>query len=146
MAVDFRPDLITKSIVYCMRSECNQSSSCLRYLAYKNSVPFFHHSFIDPRITLIERECEAYLSNEVQIMGRGFRRAMGLVQYGRVRDFQVRICYESGCGRSQFYRYSSGTLLLTKEQQAVVSNVSEEFNVTQERLFDTYEEAYDLPY
>lgn len=146
MEVDFRPDLMTKDIVYCLRSECSCSASCLRYLAYKHAQPFSYHSFIDPRSTSIGEQCSEYLSNEVQRMGRGFKVSMQLVQYGSISAFRGRISYELNCGRSHFYRYAAGEYPLTLEQQAIVRRVFEEFGVNKDDLFDSYEDAYYLPY
>ena len=50
MAVDFRPELMLKSIVYCALADCPRSTFCLRYLAYKASDPFWTYAFVDPRI------------------------------------------------------------------------------------------------
>lgn len=146
MEADFRPELITKDIVYCLRDECKSSSSCLRYLAYKNSEPFSFHDFVDPRALLTENGCSHYLSNKVQRVGRGFKTAMSMVQYGKVRSLQSSLSYELDCGRSQFYRYSSGEKVLTPEQQDIVRRVFKEFGVEHKELFDSYVEAYLLPY
>lgn len=147
MAIDFRPELITKDIAYCMRSDCPIASSCLRYLSYNHSVPSRIHSFVDPRTALNERGCGQYLSNEVQRMARGFKRAMGLVQHRSIGHFRSRICYELGWGRSHFYRFASGEFLLTREQQTQVAEVFGEFDIAPaEGVFDNYEESYELPY
>lgn len=146
MAVDFRPELILKSIVYCALADCPRSTFCLRYLAYKASAPFWTHAFVDPRIQSTEQGCPQYLSNEVQRMGRGFRASMQLVRYGSISTFRGRIADELGCGRSHFYRYATGEYPLTLEQQAIVRSVFEEFDVNKEDLFDAYEDAYYLPY
>ncbi|MCE8187391.1 DUF6078 family protein [Porphyromonas gingivalis] len=147
MAVDFRPELMRKDIVYCMRSECPLASSCLRYLSYKHSESFSTHSFVDPRTPLTERGCKQYVSNEVQRMARGFKRAMGFVQHRSIAHFRARICYELGCGRSHFYRYASGEYLLTKGQQEQVIEVFTEFEVApKEGVFDSYEESYEVSY
>lgn len=134
MKVDFRPDLMTKDIVYCLRSECPRSASCLRYLAYKYANLFRYHQFIDPRCEAIDEECHEYLSNEVQRVGRGFKRAAGLVPSGVVHILRSHISYELSCGRSQYYRYFSGEYPLTVEQQTVVRRVFAEFGVTKEEL------------
>ena len=145
MAVDFRPELMLKSIVYCALADCPCSTFCLRYLAYKASDPFWTHAFVDPRIQPTEQGCSQYLSNEVQRMGRGFRASMQLVRYGSISTFRGRIADELGCGRSHFYRYATGEYPLTLEQQAIVRSVFEEFDVNKEDLFDAYEDAYYLP-
>lgn len=84
MAVDFRPELMLKSIVYCALADCPRSTFCLRYLAYKASDPFWTHAFVDPCIQPTEQGCSQYLSSEVQRMGRGFRASMQLVRYGSI--------------------------------------------------------------
>lgn len=127
-----------------MLSQCPRSASCLRYLVYSASPPFFHHSFIDPRTETSESGCPSYLSNEVQRFARGFKRAMRRLRYGDVAEFRYRVCDELACWQSQFYRYSSGQKPLTPEQQARVRDVFHEFGVTDGELFDAYEEAYDL--
>lgn len=145
MSSDFRPDLMTKDIVFCLLEQCPQANSCLRHLAYRHSSPFSIHSFVDPRRAVSET-CPHYLSNRVQRQARGFKRAIGLLPYRSVTSFRGRIAYELNCGRSHFYRYSSGEYPLTEAQQTTVRAVFQEFGVEQEELFDAYEEAYELPY
>lgn len=137
---------MTKDIIYCMRSTCSRATTCLRHLAYQHTEPFFHHSFLDPRTSAVGEECTQYLSNRVYRVGRGFKGATRLVQYGSIRHLQGRICYELGCGRSHYYRYASGEQPLTDEQQEAVRSVFEEFGVVRPDLFDSYEDAYYLPY
>lgn len=79
MVAEFRPELMLKDIVYCLRDNCSRSSSCLRYLAYKYAHPFCYHPFIDPRNATIGEQSSEYLSNKVQCMGRGFKASMLLV-------------------------------------------------------------------
>ncbi|WP_052408946.1 DUF6078 family protein [Porphyromonas sp. COT-290 OH3588] len=147
MAVDFRPELMRKDIVYCMRSECPLASSCLRYLSYKHSEGFSTHSFVDPRTPLTGRGCKQYVSNEVQRMARGFKSAMGLVQHRSIAQLRAHICYELDWGRSHFYRYASGEYLLTLEQQKQVTEIFAEFGVApKDGVFDSYEESYEVSY
>lgn len=145
MGPDFRPDLMTKDIVYCLLEQCPQANSCLRYLSYLHSSPFSIHSFVDPRRAVGEA-CPHYLSNRVQRQAKGFKRAIGSLPYHSVASFRGRIAYKLGCGRSHYYRYSSGEYPLTEAQQAIVRVVFREFGIEQEDLFDAYEEAYELPY
>lgn len=90
--------------------------------------------------------CPHYLSNHIQRQARGFKRAVGLLPYHNVTLFRGRIAYELNCGRSHFYRYSSGEYPLSEAQQALVRAVFREFGIEHEELFDAYEEAYELPY
>lgn len=145
MSSEFRPDLMTKDIVYCLLEQCPQANSCLRYLSYKHSSPFSIHSFVDPRRAVSET-CPQYLSNRVQRQARGFKRAIGILSYRSVATFRGRISYELNCGRSHFYRYSSGECPLSEAQQTAVRAVFQEFGVEPEELFDASEEAYELPY
>lgn len=145
MKPDFRPDLMTKGIVYCLLEQCPQAPSCLRYLAYQHSSAFSTHSFVDPR-RAINEVCPHYLSNRVQRQARGFKRAIGFLPYHSVASFRGRVAYELNCGRSHYYRYSSGEYPLTEVQRTIVRDVFREFGVEQEDLFDTYEEGYELPY
>lgn len=145
MDSDFRPDLMTKDIVYCLLEQCSQANNCLRHLSYRHSAPFAIHPFVDPR-TAVGVGCPHYLSNRVQRQARGFKRAIGFLPYNSVASFRERISNEFECGRSHFYRYSSGEYPLTEARQTIVSAVFHEFGVHQEELFDSYEEGYDLPY
>lgn len=145
MNPDFRPDLMTKGIVYCLLEQCPQAPSCLRYLAYQHSSAFSTHSFVDPR-RVVNEACPNYLSNRVQRQAKGFKRAIGFLPYHSVASFRGRVAYELNCGRSHFYRYSSGEYPLTEAQQAIVRAVFREFGVEQEDLFDAYEDGYKLPY
>lgn len=145
MKPDFRPDLMTKGIVYCLLEQCPQAPSCLRYLAYQHSSAFSTHSFVDPRRAIGE-VCPHYLSNRVQRQARGFKRAIGLLPYRSVASFRARVAYELNCGRSHYYRYLSGEAPLSEAQQTIVCAVFREFGVEQEHLFDAYEEAYELTY
>lgn len=145
MKPDFRPELMTKNIAYCFLEQCSQAGSCLRYLAYHHSSPFSIHLFIDPRGAGGE-DCPHYLSNRIQRQARGFKRAVGFLPYHSVTSFRGRMAKKLNCGRSHFYRYSSGEYPLSEAQQATVRAVFREFGVEQEELFDAYEEAYELPY
>jgi hypothetical protein len=145
MKPDFRPDLMTKNIAYCLLEQCPQANSCLRYLSYLHSSPFSTHSFVDPR-NAVSKGCPHYLTNRVQHQARGFKRAIGLLPYNSVASFRGRITYELNCGRSHFYRYSSGEYPLSEARQAIVRAVFQEFGIEQEELFDSYEEAYELSY
>lgn len=145
MSSDFRPDLMSKDIVYCMLEQCPRANSCLRYLSCQHSSSFWTHSFVDPRRAASEA-CPHYLSNRVQRQARGFKRAIGSLPYRSVASFRGRLSYELNCGRSHFYRYLSGEYPLSEGQQAVVRAVFQEFGIDQEDLFDAYEEAYELPY
>lgn len=78
MNPDFRPDLMTKDIVYCLLEQCPQANSCLRYLSYRHSSPFSIHPFVDPR-EAVGKGCPHYLSNRVERQARGFKRAIGLL-------------------------------------------------------------------
>lgn len=147
MAVDFRPDLMYKDIVYCLLGDCPLASSCLRYLAYAHAAPFGTHSFVDPRKRPAEQGCSQYVSNEIQQKARGFRSSMRLVPHGSIAHFRARICHELDCGRSHFYRYASGECQLSREQQMRVADVFAEFGVApKDGLFDRYDEAYEIPY
>lgn len=146
MVIDFRPELMRRSVSYCLRSDCPIASTCLRYLAYAHSEPFQTHSFVDPRTQPTEQGCAQYVSNEIQRMARGFKRAMGFVQHRSIGQLRDRICYELGWGRSHFYRYASGEYPLTKEQQEQVAEVFAEFGVVpEEGIFESYEESYRTP-
>ena len=43
MDSDFRPDLMSKDVVYCLLEQCPQAICCLRYLSYQHSEPFDTH-------------------------------------------------------------------------------------------------------
>lgn len=135
-----------KDIVYCLSGECPRSNACLRYLAYKNSSPFRYHQFIDPRSEASGEQCHEYLSNKTQRMGRGFKRAEGLVSSGGVQVLRAHIASELSCGRIQSYRYFLGEYPAKIELLTAARRVFAEFGVTEEELFDTYEAAYYLPY
>lgn len=142
----FRPELMTRDIVYCQRSHCPRAKSCLRHLAYEHAAPFAAHTFLDPRGERDGAQCSDYLSDEVQQVGRGFKAAMRLAPYGKVRHLQARLCEALGCGRSHFYRYASGEQALSRAQTEQVRAVFAELGITQIDLFDRWEEAYHLPY
>ncbi len=114
MDSDFRPDLMTKDIVYCLLEQCPLANSCLRYLSYQHSSSFSIHSFVDPRRAVSKEGCPHYLTNRVQRQARGFKRAIGFLPYNSVASFRGRVAYELNCGRSHFYRYSSGEYPLSE--------------------------------
>lgn len=146
MTEEFRPELITKDIVYCLLQECPQAATCLRYLAYQHSAPFFAHSFVDPRRLAESKQCPDYLSNQVQRSARGFKRAMGLIAKNSVSTFQAYMREELGWGRSSFYRYSAGDHPIYEAQQVIIRRIFSEMGVTIADVFDAYEDAYALPY
>lgn len=147
MNTDFRPELITKGITRCLRSECPRAATCLRHLAYKYAEDFSaQHSYFDPRREAIGERCPDYLSNRVQLMARGFRRSVRRLSYGDVTAFRSRLRYELSCSQGSYYNFASGKRLLNQEDQEIVRAVFAEFGVETPELFDSYEEAYDLSF
>lgn len=140
----FRPELLTKSIVYCLRHECPKANNCLRYLAYQHSEPFYANSFLDPRKAEIGNECEQYLSNQIIRLAYGFKRAMGSLRYNDLNFFRSRAYYELNCGRSMYYDYASGKRPLTPIAQERIRNIFNELGVILTEYFDRYEEGYFL--
>lgn len=145
MDKDFRPELMTRTIGYCLSAECPRAASCLRRLAYEHAAPFHQHYFLDPRGQVVGERCPDYLSNRVYLQAWGFRRASFLLRRGQASDLRARLRYEFGWARATYYKYYSGGGALDPEEQQIVREVFAELGVTQPELFDRYEEAYYLP-
>ncbi len=140
----FREELLNKQISYCLREECTKKGKCLHYLAYQHSQPFMTAIFRDPRNPQKDEACPDYLSNEVQRVGRGFRRALAQIPYGKIQQVRSRMQGLLNCCYSRYYKYASGEVPLKLEQAKAVQKFFVAYGLEPDKVFDTYEETYIL--
>ncbi len=140
----FRPELLRKSISYCVREDCSAKGQCLHYLAFDYDKDFVEAYFINPRKVQGNAQCTKFLSNEVKRVGRGFRRALELVPRGQSKKFRQDIMSIFQCGQTQFYNYANGLKWLTPNEEKMLSSIFAKYGVKTKEVCDTYEEAYCL--
>lgn len=88
--------------------------------------------------------CVYYLEDRTQRCALGFRQAALALRSCDLAPFRESFCLLMGCGRSSYYRYRNGRLLLSLEQQRLVAALFEDFGVKRSELFDSYVDAYLL--
>ncbi len=88
--------------------------------------------------------CSDYLSNEVQRVGRGFRRALDEVRRGKGNAIKSEIMSFLDCGRSQFYNYANGLKVLMPYQEEYLRQIFAKYDVHIEPFCDAYENRYCL--
>ncbi len=142
--LSFRPELLKGSISYCTQERCSRKKKCLHYLAYHHSEPFASALFRDPRNQQKGLACSDYLSNEVQRVGRGFRRALDLIPKGQARNFRDDVMLLFDCGQTQFYNYANGRKSLSLEEEKELALIFVKYGVRIQKICDVYEEVYSI--
>ncbi len=142
--LSFRPELLRKSISYCAKEDCSAKEQCLHYLAFDNDEDLLAGYFINPRKVKGNAECPEFLSNEVQKVGRGFRRALAQIPYGKIQQVRSRMQGLLNCCYSRYYKYASGKVPLKLEQAKAVQKFFVSYGLEPDKVFDTYEETYIL--
>ncbi len=140
----FREELLSKHISYCLQEQCTKRAKCLHYLPYQHSEPFMTAIFRDPRNPQKDESCADYLSNEVQKVGRGFRRALAQIPYGKIRQVRSQIQQLLSCCYSRYYKYASGEVPLKCHQAKELQAFFIAYGLSSEEIFDSYEETYVL--
>ncbi len=82
--LEFRAELLRKIISYCAKSECSVKNQCLHYLAFDNDKDTLEAYFINPRKVQGNAQCIKFLSNKVQRVGCGFRKALAQIPKGKI--------------------------------------------------------------
>ncbi len=142
--LSFRPELLNKSLSYCIKEDCSVKRQCLHYLAYDYDKDFVEGYFINPRKVQGNAQCSKFLDNKVQKVGRGFRQALKAVRRGQGNEIKRELMELLNCGRSQFYNYANGAKALTPEQELEIRKSFAKYDVDIEPICDTYEDSYCL--
>ncbi len=140
----FRKELLRKGISYCVKEDCSVKGQCLHYLAFDNDKDFVEAYFINPRKVKGNAQCPKFLSNEVHKVGRGFRRALAQIPYGKIQQVRSRMQDLLNCCYSRYYKYASGEVPLKLEQAKAVQKFFVAYGLEPDKVFDTYEETYVL--
>lgn len=141
---DFRPDLLTKPIIYCLREDCSRSHACLHHLAFRHAAPFVTALFFDPRGDAVGEACPHFSTTEQQRLAYGFRQGRTHLRLKDRAAFQTLAEEALGCGRTLFYEYLGGTRPISPSQQEKLRLIFAELGVTTEP-FDGYADGYVLP-
>ncbi len=139
---NFRPELLKKSISYCLKDSCSMKGQCLHYLAYDYDKDFMVGYFINPYKVSGNGKCPMFLSNEVQRVGRGFRRAVAQVPKGKITQIRSDMQRALNCCYTGYYKYVNGEKKLTPKKMEVIQNVFKTYGIASDDFFDTYEETY----
>ncbi len=140
----FRKELLRKGVSYCVKEDCSVKGQCLHYLAFDNDKDFVEAYFINPRKVQGNAQCIKFLSNEVQKVGRGFRRALAQVPKGQITQIRSKMQRALGCCYANYYRYMRGDSGLSPKQAKVIQQVFETYGIASDEVFDAYEEVYVL--
>ncbi len=142
--LSFRPELMRKGITYCLKEDCLAKGRCLRYLAFQHDKEVTSAYFVNPYQVPSNAKCSMFLSNKVERVGRGFRRALQQIPYGKVRKIRDEMMYTLSCGRSDYYRYMRGEKILTPQEEKEVELFFLDYGLKKEQIFDKYEDMYTL--
>ncbi len=104
----FRKELLRRGISYCAKGDCSLKGQCLHYLAFDNDQDFVKAYFINPRKVQGNAQCSKFLSNEVQKVGRGFRRALAMIPKGQITQIRSDMQSALGCCYTIYYDYANG--------------------------------------
>ncbi len=141
----FRPELVKKSISYCVKEDCSVKGQCLHYLAFDKEKDFLIEAyFINPHKVQGNAQCVKFLSNKVQRVGRGFRRALAQVPYGKIRRVRSQIQDLLSCCYSRYYKYASGDVPLRSDQVEDIQAFFVAYGLSPDEIFDAYEDTYHL--
>ncbi len=141
---NFRPELLNQGLSYCSKEDCSVKGQCLHYLAFENDKDFMEGYFINPRKVQGNAKCSKFLSNEVQKVGRGFRRALAMIPKGKITQIRSDMQSALGCCYTIYYDYANGKKQLTPQTMKIIQQVFQTYGIPSEKVFDTYEETYAL--
>ena len=136
-------DKIPASWTYCFNDSCERKSDCLRYIAgdvLLQQVPDKHlwESCVTP-LAWRNGPCRMFRAIKVQRVAWGFDALFATVLHKDYLELKARIT-EHLRGRSNFYRYRSGELVLSESQQQWISDLFESFGYTLPIAFDHYDD------
>ena len=134
----------TPGYAACFRDGCPRSAECLHYL-YGQNIPEKRllGPAIYPTTPLHGNGCLFFKTAQPKLMAWGFSTLFEDVRSRHVVPMR-RAMQKYLKGRSNYYRYHRGELLLSPEQQQWISSLFQEYEYAGNILFDHYVEAYDF--
>ena len=134
---------IPPSFSPCFLNECPKTDTCLRFLAGKH-IPDDKLGGLAIYPTVLKKDtCPCYKAIRVIHAAYGFNTLFKDIKLKDDTPLRNRIKAHVG-GRSAYYRYHRGELLLTPEQQTWIIDLFRHYGYTEDLHFDGYRDVYDF--
>lgn len=134
----------TPGYAACFRDDCPRAEECLRHLYGKNlPEDRLIGPSIYPTVPIRSYGCQFFKTSEPQMMAWGFSTLFEDVRSRHVLPMR-RAMQKYLQGRSNYYRYHRGELLLSPVQQQWIATLFQENGYANNIVFDHYVEAYDF--